>query len=191
VKRFINVPNNLSESLSYQKLYRHDMLRKYEEPQSPLVIDDVLATQALVMRLHGEQSRSAKSRNGRHMFSSLNNIATEPFELYDGSLEEYMACRVAKVDYGQWQMRIRFRQNELALEEKDRSYIDDYSFAWNRRGNLQAWYENFRVHAGATGTVSEVRDVHPLDTYELAALHERLNVHTEMASRALRLARVA
>lgn len=189
--RMYNKPENLANSLNHFKVYEEGGWSEQDAAPSSLTIDEVLATQALVMQLHSRQPRSVVSGNRRHAFAALNNIDTEPFELYDGSIEEYVACRVAKVDHGEWRMRIRFRQNEISEEEKANSYLDDYSFMWNRTGNVQAWYANYQLSVTPAGSVESYRDTHPLREDDIEELHDRLALHLELASRAIVLSRAA
>lgn len=147
-------------------------------PLRPLiVIDDVLATQSLVMRMKGQHGRSLLTGEKRHGFAALNAARTNQNETYDDSLEEYLSARIAKVAHDQWAMRIRFRQNQLSEDQRKVSYFDDYSFSWLRNGNLQAWYGNYALTSADIGVLQDWRETTPIDTIMLDELHQRLEHH--------------
>lgn len=100
------------------------------------------------MKIMAKKHRSVRHLPGRHMFAARNDLAEAGSEFfYDGSTEEYMAFRVAKVGYDQWRMRVRFRQNILDPDKDNQSFVDDFQFDWLRNGHLQAWYSAVRVVA--------------------------------------------
>lgn len=172
----------------YQKTYEDNRFLDRSEVLCPkIAIDDVLATQALAMQLLREQSRSVMRGDRRHGFSLLNSVHSQRDELYDGSLEEYMACRVAKVSHDQWRMRVRFRQNELTEEMKKSSFVDDFSFDWLRNGNLQAWYGNYMVKATPEGTFEQWKDITPITPLMIETLHDRMRLHSNQAVGAVAL----
>jgi hypothetical protein len=162
----------------------------------PLIgIDEVLSIQGLVMKLRNGASRSKLNLPGRHGFAALNSIDSTPDEAYDGSLEEYLAVRIAKDPhdpsdpesflYDQWAMRIRFHQNELK-EELNRTYfLDEYMFSWQRRrtstdpkaAHLQAWYANSKVVRTDEGKTQTWGEIKPIDNEIVDELRERLQVH--------------
>jgi hypothetical protein len=130
------------------------------------------------MQVLSRQKRSVFHGDRRHAFVALNNSMTDVDETYDGSLEEYLSCRVAKVAYDQWRMKIRFRQNEITQESNKTSYVDDFSFDWLRNGNLQAWYGNYQVKSGgSTGTTEHWVNIVPIDQQAIDALHSRIEQH--------------
>ncbi|MEO7905027.1 MAG: hypothetical protein ABIR91_04500 [Candidatus Saccharimonadales bacterium] len=162
----------------YQKSIEDNHWDREGALKEPLPIEDVLATQALVMKLLRQHDRSVLIGDKRYCFAVLNDINSDRHEAFDGSLEEYVACRVAKVDYGEWRMRVRFRQNELRQETKARSFVEDYSFMWLRSGQVMAEYGTYKVRNTPGGTYEEWRDVRPIDTGMIAGLHDRLRQHT-------------
>jgi hypothetical protein len=166
----------------FEKTYEANRWTRQEVLAPQIQIEDVLATQALVMRILGQQHRSVLRGDKKHGFATLNSINTSQDEYYDGSLEDYVACRVAKVEHDRWKMRIRFRQNELSEEQNDCSYVDDYAFDWLRNGNLQAWQGSYVVKATPEGTYEAWRDIQPIDTLALAGLHDQLRRHVELST---------
>lgn len=161
----------------YQKSFEDNQWDRREALEPSINIESIFATQALAMGLLMQRSRTrmrVKPGDKKRGFAVLNNSETDQSQIYDGSSEEYMACRVAKVAFDQWRMRIRFRQNELTHEKRNISYIDDYSFDWLRNGNLQAWYGNFKVEKTDIGTLESWSDVHPLGEYEMIDLRARM-----------------
>ncbi len=172
---------NISGVGKTQKTYEDNRWTKEASLESPLSIESVLATQSLVMQILGQQERSVLSGNKRHAFAAVNNMNSSNDDFYDGTLEEYLACRVAKVQHDQWKMRIRFRQNELNEDSKQESYVDDFSFDWLRNGNLQAWYGNYLLKKTPEGTFEAWRDVHPVEEGELSELHDRLREHIDLS----------
>lgn len=185
MKRFFGQSDHSSGAELFNATYEDNRWTKEEALCSPLTIEEVLGTQALVMQLLSERPRSVMHGNKRHVFSSLNNINTEDFEFYDGSREEYVSCRVAKVSHGRWQMRIKFRENEISRDNKQKSYFDDFAFDWLRNGNLQAWYGTYSVDASAGHHHEDWRDIHPLASEEIEELHTRLRRHSLLASAAI------
>lgn len=161
------------------KVYEDNRWTRDEVLEPQIAIESVFATQALVMQLLHRQERSVLHGDKKHGFAALNNIHSNEDEFYDGSLEEYLSCRIAKVDYDQWKMRVRFRQNELSQEELATSYIDDFSFDWLRNGNLQAWYGNYRLTAIGVPDVTyeEWQGIRPIDESMVEQLHERMQAH--------------
>lgn len=166
----------------FEKTYEANRWTKQEVLSPKIQIEDVLATQALVMRLLNQQHRSVLRGNKKHGFSALNNINTSQDEYYDGSLEDYVTCRVAKVKHDHWKMRIRFRQNELSEELNDSSYVDDYAFDWLRNGNLQAWQGSYVIKATPEGTYEAWRNIQPIDNIALTSLHDQLRQHVQLST---------
>lgn len=164
-----------------ERTYEDNRWIESEALYSKIGIEDVLATQSLVMQLLSQQKRSVMRGDKKHGFAALNNIHSNQNEYYDGSLEEYVACRIAKVQHDHWKMRIRFRQNKLAEETRDSSYIDNYSFDWLRNGNVQAWYGNYLVKATPEGTYEMWKNIQAVDEDSLAGLHEQLRQHVTMS----------
>ena len=164
----------------YQKTYEPNGWQRNEVLASQISIEDVLATQALVMSLLRERPRSVLNGDKKHGFSLVNNVVQSDVEhddFYDGSVEEYLACRVAKVGYDQWRMRIRFRENVFTEEQKEASYIDDFSFDWLRSGNLQAWSGSYLLKRTPEGTYESWRDIMPISSEALQELHGRMRYH--------------
>jgi hypothetical protein len=180
---------NISGIDQMQKTYEDNRWTKETAMESPLSIESVLATQSLVMQILAQQERSVMSGNKRHVFAAVNNLSSNNDEFYDGSLEEYVACRVAKVQHDQWKMRIRFRQNEVLEDRKTESYVDDFSFDWLRNGNLQAWYGNYLWKKTPEGTFEAWQDVHPIEENELEIMHNRLREHVDLSKSAIALHR--
>lgn len=180
---------NISGIDQIQRTYEDNRWIKKDAISSPLSIESVLATQSLVMQIHSQQERSVMSGNKRHGFAAVNNINSNNDEFYDGSIEEYVACRVAKVEHDQWRMRIRFRQNEISEQQNVESYTDDFTFDWLRSGNLQAWYGNFLIKSTPEGTYEAWRDVRPIQEDELDILHDRLREHIDLSRAATALHR--
>jgi hypothetical protein len=134
--RLYGEPTPLSGVDGYSKAFEGNSWER-KDVLNPLIgIDSVLATQALVMQLLAKQNRSILRGDKKHGFAALNNTQTDQGEMYDGSLEEYLSCRVAKIAYDQWKMRVRFRQNELTESNKMISKVDDFSFDWLFRSKL-------------------------------------------------------
>lgn len=162
----------------YQKTYEPNQWERSDVLSPQIGIEDVLATQALVMRLLHERPRTVLSGEKRHGFALVNNIVqADREEFYDGSTEEYLACRVAKVNHDQWRMRIRFRENTFTEEQKTTSYIDDFSFDWLRSDNLQAWHGKYLLKKTPEGTYERWKDIMPISTEMLETLHSRIQRH--------------
>lgn len=182
MKRFFGQPERPSGEEIYNATYENNRWTKEEALRSPLTIEEVLGTQAVVMQLLRERSRSVVRGNKRHGFAALNSIETEDFEYYDGSREEYLTCRVAKVAYDQWRMHIVFRENQISKEHNLQSYVDDYTFDWLRNGNLQAWAATYSVNASAGRHHQEWHDIDPLTSDENERLRDRLRQHSKLAA---------
>lgn len=149
-----------------------------QEALEPLIsFESVLATQAMIMKILKTREHSVLRRNKSHGFAALNNLHSDDGAFYDGSSEEYLSCRVAKVDYDQWTMRVRFRENVLTEAEKNKSYIDDYSFDWISNGNLQAWRGSYQVTSLDDVTHEEWRHIQPIRERDIEELNERVDSH--------------
>lgn len=172
-----------------QRTYEDNRWSKETHLSSPLSIESVLATQSLVMQILSQQNRSVLRGNKRHGFAALNNLNTNNDEFYDGSKEEYVSCRVAKVEHDRWKMRIRFSENIISEDQKLETYTDDFAFEWLRNGNLQAWYGNYATKATPEGTYEAWRDIHPVEEEEVSGLHDRLREHIDLSRAAIALHR--
>ena len=182
MKRFFGQPDRSSGEEIYNATYEDNTWTKDEFLRSPLTIEEVLGTQAVVMHLLHEQPRSVLRGNKRHGFAALNNINTEGFEFYDGSREQYVTCRVAKVAHDQWRMHIRFRENHISEDHKLQSLFDDYAFDWLRNGNVQAWAATYRVNASAGNHHQDWYSIDPMTSDENERLRERLKQHSKLAA---------
>lgn len=146
-------------------------------------MSSILATQALAMTILQTADATTLRRDRKHAFATLNDFHTKKDELYDGSKEEYMSFRVAKIDYDQWKMRIRFRKNTLSEQRKNISEIDDYAFDWLRDGNRQAWRSSVLVSGGKT-TREEWTDMYPLSEEGVDYLQKRMVGHHKQSATA-------
>ncbi len=158
-----------------------------ELPASMLSTDSILATQALSMRILRNGARTAIHNKRRHGFSLLNNLKSLDDVAYDSSTEEYMTCRVAKIDFGQWTMKVIFRVNELSEEQKNISHIETYSFDWLRDGSNQAWHSEHVTKAIDGATFRYWHSIWPLGEQHIKLLHQRMNSHAQSAAAAIML----
>lgn len=162
-----------------QEWHTHAPMREEDLLTPKVRLNSILAVQALGMALHDQARTTLKSGERKYGFSMLDNSETMEHVEYDGSMEEYMSFRVAKVNHDQWQMRVRFRQNELTRETNRESYIDDYLFDWLRNGNRMAFFTNRRVEKTDGITVEDIREIHPVTDDEVTVLQERMVVHSD------------
>jgi hypothetical protein len=153
-----------------------------EQQFSPVInMTSIFAIQTLGMQLRETARTTLRKGNGRHGFSMLENVNTDEHTVYDGTTEEYMSFRIAKLNYDQWRMRVSFRQNELTEETKKESHIDDYFFDWLRNGNRIAIYTNRHKDASAGRTVNIIGDRHLITDEEAKDLQQRMIVHAAMS----------
>lgn len=146
---------------------------------SQLDIESIFATQALAMGFLRHRARTRRRNDNRkaYGFAFLNTNASNDIDnLYDGSEEEYLTCRVEKMDFDQWRMSVRFRQNIFTEEKKAKTTVEDYRFDWLKNGNNQAWASTTEIGAhGDNGHVQAMIDRHPVSTDENNEL--RLRMH--------------
>jgi hypothetical protein len=153
-----------------------------EEQLEPLIsMTSIFAVQTLGMQLRETARTTLRKGNGKHGFSMLENVNTDEHAVYDGSTEEYMSFRIAKLHHDQWRMRVSFRQNELSEQTKKESHIDDYFFDWLRNGNRMAVYTNRHKDASSNGTVNVIGERHLITDNEAKELQERMIVHAAMS----------
>lgn len=153
-----------------------------EEQFEPLIsMSSIFAVQTLGMQLRESARTTLRKGNGRHGFSMLENVNTDEHAIYDGTIEEYMSFRIAKLHHDQWRMRVSFRQNELTEQTKKESHIDDYFFDWLRNGNRMALYTNRHKDASSNQTVNIIGDRHLITDEEAKMLQERMIVHAAMS----------
>ena len=153
-----------------------------EEQFNPVIsMTSIFAIQTLGMQLRETARTTLRKGNGRHGFSMLENVNTDEHDVYDGSTEEYMSFRIAKLNHDQWRMRVSFRQNELTEDTKKESYIDDYFFDWLRNGNRMAVYTNRHKDASDGRTINVIGDRHLITDEEAKDLQQRMIVHAAMS----------
>jgi len=176
-----------------------------------IVLDDVLSIQSLVMSYQKAANRSKLSKEGRHAFVALNAMHSNPDEAFDGSEEEYLTCRVAKLPkdatdresfrYDQWSMRVRFTQNSLVRESSAVSFVDEYLFSWQRSrlspnassAAIQAWFGASELYSTGQGPHRDWLEIDPIRPAMITDLQERMKTHMFQASvtDALRMGRRA
>lgn len=164
------------EAASYTQRYANDELEKIDILRPLVTIDSIFAIQSLAMGILRHRSRTKLSdrKQKKYGFAMYNDTAMHPDVAYDGSVEEYMTCRIKKMTHDQWKMRVRFRQNELSEDTNKESYIDDYLFDWMRSGEHMAWVSNRKVSVWQGHTYEEIRDLEPLDEIQALALQQRM-----------------
>lgn len=174
---------------SFLRIDNSEPLQAEELQTSKIDIDTILSIQSLGMTICGSARTRLRSGDKKHGFSMLENSDTQEDEFYDGSSEEYMSFRVAKVHYDQWKMLVRFRQNELSEEKSTTSYIDDYHFDWLRNGNNMAFnsvrsVEIMDIEDRGITTIETINDFHALTSEEGMGLRDRMIVHSDKVAMA-------
>lgn len=165
------------EAASYVHSHEKFEFEKIDVLRPLIVRDTVFAVQALAMGLlrHRTRTKMTNRAERKYGFAILNATLPDSEEAYDGTMEEYLSYRVKKVDHDEWQMRVRFRQNERTEVAKRESYIDDYLFNWDRNNHM-AWTTNRRVTAYQGHTYEDIRSIEPLDEAQALVLRQRMAV---------------
>jgi hypothetical protein len=164
------------EAASYVQHYEKSELEQIDMLRPLVTIESIFAIQSLSMGIlrHRSRTKLSDKKQKKYGFAMYNDTALHPDIAYDGSVEEYMTCRIKKIAHDQWKMRVRFRQNELTESTSKESYIDDYLFDWMRSGEHMAWISNRKVSVWEGHTYEEIRDLEPLDEVQALVLQQRM-----------------
>lgn len=148
----------------------------------PAQLSSILSVQSLAM---GSLRHIARTKlqgdkyNRRHGFAILSESSTSR-QAYDGAAEEYLSYRIAKNNFVDWSMRVRFRQNERTIEKATTSLLDDYYFAWRRgRVVVAASLNKHTVATDGFTTEDEHVILRPVSDTEVLELHDRMYDHVE------------
>jgi hypothetical protein len=164
------------EAASYTQSYEKSELDHLDMLRPLVTLDSIFSIQSLAMGIlrHRSRTKMANAKEKKYGFAMYHDAAMHADVAYDGSIEEYMTCRVKKVAHDQWKMRVRFRQNELTQAANKESYIDDYLFDWTRGGEHMAGVSNRKVTVWEGHTFEEIRDLEPLDEAQMLVLQQRM-----------------
>lgn len=164
----------------YTEILPTDTEMRHES--DPVRLSSILSVQSLAM---GSLRHIARTRlrgdkyNRRHGFAILSESSTSQ-QAYDGATEEYLSYRIAKNNFVDWSMRVRFRQNERTIEKSTTSLLDDYYFAWRRgRVVVAASLNKHTVATDGFTTEDEHITLRPVSDTEVLELHDRMYDHVE------------
>lgn len=150
-----------------------DLIR---EPQ--LEIEDILAVQSLMMGYLRKRARRPRTdqETKSHYLTMLDysNEADDPDEMYDGSIDTYMSCKVQKRDYNQWRMLVSFLEVANVRELNQTNTREMYRFDWLNNGNRQAWYTSVTKQRQEEGLYVQVNATHPITSDECLRLQDRM-----------------
>ena len=151
--------------------------------ESPLFSQkELLAVQALGMVMHESARTKLRSDDERtYGFCSVENSQTDKFVDYDGSREEYLTFRVAKLAHNEWAMSVRFRQNSLHEDAKRTLHDEHYQFNWLRDGRRHGMYTlSTTDRTDVQKVVRTVYESRPVTDEDLLAVRARIHVHKSL-----------
>lgn len=142
-----------------------------------LDIEAIFATQALAMGFLRHRARTRRRPDHKKAYGfALLDTTSSIDELYDGTEDELLTCRIEKVTFDQWRMHVRFRHNLLTEATKQFSTVEDYRYDWLKNGNNQAWASTTEIDAsGSDGSVHTMTDRHPISPEENSELRQRMH----------------
>lgn len=148
-------------------------------------IESIYAVQALAMSSLRPIARTRLRRSQpvrRYGFSILHDQDPESTDAYDGVSESYMTWLLTERNFVDRSMRLRFRNNVRTEEERNRSVIEDYAFAWRRGGGVAlAAYALYEGQADGYTSIHVYSQLRPLTDDEVQALPERMQQHADQA----------
>ena len=147
-----------------------------KEPQ--LEIEDILAVQSLMMGYLRKRARRPKTvQETRSHYLTMLDVDSEcdnPDEVYDGSTDTYMTCKVQKRDYNQWRMLVSFLETTNVKQLNQTNTRELYRFDWLNNGNRQAWYTSVTRQRQEEGLYVQVNATYPITSDECLRLQDRM-----------------
>lgn len=172
--------DSISEFGEYETSY--SLEDEAVDSDDPARIENILAIQTLamgsIMPIAQTRLMRGDKANRRHGFSIQGYTGPDNVTPYDGFEEEYMTYRIAKKNFTDWKMNVRFRQNVLEEEYKRHSYLEDFAFEWQRGKVLAAAAVSRHVVVtdGYT-TMDTWLAIRPVSNDEVLDLHSRMQQH--------------
>ncbi|RYG57680.1 MAG: hypothetical protein EON60_14285 [Alphaproteobacteria bacterium] len=179
-RRAGEVFDSVTQFGEYESTY--DILDEVSERNDPAQIESILAVQRLamgsIMPIAQTKLMRGDKANRRHGFSIQSHTGPDNVTPYDGFEEEYMTYHLAKKNFTDWKMLVRFRQNILAEAYRRQSYLEDFAFEW-QRGKVLAAAAICRhvVKTDGYTTTDTWHSVRPVSNSEVVDLHSRMRKH--------------
>lgn len=179
-RRADEVYDSITQVGEYESTY--DVLDEAFDRNDPAQIESILAVQRLamgsIMPIAQTKLMRGNKANRRHGFSIQSYTGPDNVTPYDGFEEEYMTYRIAKKNFTDWKMLVRFRQNILAEAYKRQSYLEDFAFEWQRGKVLAAAaISRHVVKTDGYKTTDTWIAVRPVSNNEIIDLHSRMQQH--------------
>lgn len=146
------------------------------EPQ--LEIEDILAVQGLLMgylRKRARKPRYNYETKSHYLVMLDHDGPDETDEVYDGSTDTYMTCKVQKNRPDEWRMLVSFLGIVNTEATNMISTREMYRFNWLSNGNRQAWYTSVTRRCLDEDLSSvQVNAARPIDSDECLQLQNRM-----------------
>lgn len=145
------------------------------EPQ--LEIEDILAVQGLLMgylRKRARKPRHNDATKSHYLVMLDHDGADDTDEVYDGSTDTYMTCKVQKNRPDEWRMLVSFLEVVNTEATNLTSTRELYRFNWLDNGNRQAWYTSVTRQRLDEGLRVQVNATYPINSDECLRLQNRM-----------------